>query len=92
MPDEVGPEVSRIITLYQAGFAQSFGREADLLPTEVEALSAAVQLHGATQLETRLQAFFMCDFGYVRRRYYSMQSFLDTLSILGVAGKQPLRR
>ena len=92
VPHGVGAEFSRVMAAYRAGFVKAFGAEADLLSTEIEALSVAVRLHGASQLETRLYAFFECDFGYVRRRGYSMQSFLDTLSILRVAGKQPLRR
>ena len=87
MPDEVGAEVSRVLEAYRTGFLEAFGHEADVLPTEIEALSAAERSHGASQLETRLHAFFKCDFGYVRRRGYSMQSFLDTLSILRVAGR-----
>ena len=49
---------------------------------DLKRLQTHLERFGERELARRLDTFFACKFGYVRRRGYSLRSFLDTVSLL----------
>jgi hypothetical protein len=75
------------IASYQNLYRQHFPSQT--VPTveeeERRLLQRRLAQHGEAALLHWLPAFFACRFGYVRRRRYSLGSFLDSLHVLQAA-------
>lgn len=81
LPDD--PAIAAFVERYRELYRRHLEREAPAVyEGDYRLLSHRLEKYGAGELERLLPAFFISDFGYVRRRDYSLRSFLDTLTIL----------
>ena len=84
---DIPAEAARILKGYGDLYRQTLGVHAKVTDSEVERLHAVLNGKGATDMGRFLPDFFGCRFGYVKRRGYSLDSFLDTFEILRIRSR-----
>lgn len=85
LPIDSNPAVARFMQTYQEQYrAHLDGNTSPILPGDIKRLKSVLDNHSEAEMLKLLQRFFTTDIGYVKRRGYSMGTFLATLNILRV--------